>query len=109
MEALVLRLLAKDPAERPGSASETLAALESMDLKSTRSTAVEEPQVLDSLAGGVFVGRQREMGELKAALEEALSAHGRLVMLVGRQDPHRAGALHLCRAAAGPGALGALL
>jgi DNA-binding CsgD family transcriptional regulator/tetratricopeptide (TPR) repeat protein len=32
---------------------------------------------------GVFVGRQREMGELKVALEDVLSGHGRLVMLVG--------------------------
>jgi len=31
----------------------------------------------------MFVGRQREMGELKAALEDALSGQGRLVMLVG--------------------------
>ncbi len=34
---------------------------------------VEEAQPLDSLAGGVFVGRHREMGELKACLEDALS------------------------------------
>ncbi len=33
--------------------------------------------------GSVFVGRQREMGELQAALQEALSGKGRLVMLVG--------------------------
>src|SRR5918999_4363554 len=32
---------------------------------------------------GIFVGRQWEMDELKAALEEAISGHGRLVMLVG--------------------------
>src|SRR5918999_714630 len=32
---------------------------------------------------GAFVGRQREMAELKGALEEALSGQGRLVMLVG--------------------------
>ena len=31
----------------------------------------------------VFVGRQREMAELTAALDDALSGHGRLVMLVG--------------------------
>jgi hypothetical protein len=36
-----------------------------------------------TLADGVFVGRQREMGELKAALEDALSGQGRLVMLAG--------------------------
>ncbi len=31
----------------------------------------------------VFVGREREMAELTAALEDALAGHGRLVMLVG--------------------------
>ena len=31
----------------------------------------------------VFVGRQREMAELMAALDYAMSGHGRLVMLVG--------------------------
>jgi tetratricopeptide (TPR) repeat protein len=38
---------------------------------------------LGSRIQGTFVGRQREMGELKAALEEALSGQGRLVMLAG--------------------------
>ncbi len=33
--------------------------------------------------GSVFVGRQREMALLQAALEESLSGQGRLVMLVG--------------------------
>ena len=32
---------------------------------------------------GTFVGRQQEMAELTAALEDALSGQGRLVMLVG--------------------------
>ena len=32
----------------------------------------EEANRLDSLAGGVFVGRRREMDDLKAALEDAL-------------------------------------
>jgi len=31
----------------------------------------------------VFVGRQRELGELRAALEESLTGRGRLAMLVG--------------------------
>ncbi|MFB3093449.1 MAG: AAA family ATPase, partial [Dehalococcoidia bacterium] len=83
MEALILRLLAKDPSERPGSASDVLAALDGMDLTATSEASVEDAQPLDSLAGGVFVGRQREMGELKACLEDALSGRGRLVTLVG--------------------------
>ena len=86
LEALILRLLAKDPAERPDSASDVLTALEGVDLTAKieePSTDGEEANVLDSRAGGVFVGRHREMGELKACLEEALSGRGRLVTLVG--------------------------
>ena len=41
---------------------------------------------LNSLAGGVFAGRQREMGELKVALEDALSGRGRPPWPYGRRD-----------------------
>ena len=34
-------------------------------------------------AAGVFVGRERELGELRAALDESLTGRGRLAMLVG--------------------------
>ena len=34
-------------------------------------------------SGDVFVGRDRELGELKTALEEAMAGRGRLVMLAG--------------------------
>ncbi len=85
LEALILRLLAKDPGERPRSASEVLTALENLDLSAEAepSPMGDGSQVLDSLAGGVFVGRQREMGELKAALEDVLSGRGRMITLVG--------------------------
>ena len=84
LEALILRLLAKDPSERPESAADVLTALEGMDLTADAGADEhDEAHALDSLAGGVFVGRQREMGELKAALEDALSGRGRLVTLVG--------------------------
>ena len=82
LEALILRLLAKDPSERPESASDVLTALDGVDLADVAAPE-EESHSLDSLAGGVFVGRQREMGELKAALEDALSGRGRMVTLVG--------------------------
>jgi predicted ATPase len=36
-----------------------------------------------TLTGGAFVGRQQEMGSLKAALEDTISGQGRLIMLVG--------------------------
>ena len=85
LDALILRLLAKDPAERPESASDVLAALDAIDLAVDPGAPAPtgEEHSLDSLAGGVFVGRQREMGDLKACLEDALSGRGRLAMLVG--------------------------
>jgi len=75
LEALILRLLAKAPEERPESASTASAVAEQV--------VQEEANPLDRLAGGVFVGRETEMDELRASLEDALSARGRLIMLVG--------------------------
>ena len=86
LEALIMRLLAKNPSERPESANDVLAALADIDLVTSveqPAAGVDEAHALDSLAGGVFVGRQQEMGELKACLEDALSGRGRLVTLVG--------------------------
>ena len=85
---MIMRLLAKDPSERPESAADVLSALDAIDLDidvGTRHAVPlqDEARALDSLAGGVFVGRQREMGELKACLEDALSGRGRLVTLMG--------------------------
>ena len=82
----MLRVVAKGPAERPESATDVLSALGALDLATSveqRVVGAEEASSLDSLAGGVFVGRQREMGDLKAALEDALAGRGRLVTLVG--------------------------
>jgi len=88
LEALIMRLLAKDPSERPDSATDVLSALDAIDLSASPPSergdeGISDHHALDSLASGVFVGRQREMGELKAALEDALSGRGRLVTLVG--------------------------
>ncbi|MGI9658942.1 MAG: protein kinase domain-containing protein, partial [Gaiellaceae bacterium] len=83
LEALIMRLLAKDPGERPDSAADVREALESIDTTATEAPSGEQTPSLDRLAGGVFVGRQREVDELKAALENALSGRGRLTMLHG--------------------------
>ena len=83
LEALIMRLLAKDPLERPESAQDVLNALDAIDLASEGDQIEHDQTSLDSLAGGVFVGRQAEMGNLKAALEDVLGGRGSLVTLVG--------------------------
>ena len=86
LEALILRLLAKAPEDRPPSAArarESLEAIRAAGPVTSERIAVEEQNPLDRLAGGVFVGREREMAELRAALDDSISAKARLVMLVG--------------------------
>ena len=85
LEALVLRLLAKDPTARPESAADVLAALAAIDAdrrrpRRARRTRRAQPR----RARERRLRRPRkELETLRAALEEALSGHGRLVMLVG--------------------------
>jgi predicted ATPase len=38
---------------------------------------------MTTLTSGEFIGRRREMGKLKAVLEDALSGQGQLLMLAG--------------------------
>mgnify|MGYP000748405366 CR=1 FL=1 len=68
LEALIMRLLAKNPDERPESAAAVLDVLKAV--VETASTVAEraveeEANPLDRLAGGVFVGREKEMDELR--------------------------------------------
>jgi predicted ATPase len=63
-----------------GEAPANAAVPEATDRVPPHSASSRAPE---SLADGVFVGRQAEMGVLQAALEDALAGRGRLVMLVG--------------------------
>ena len=82
LEEIILRLLAKDPGERPASAGEVLSMLDRVDPAGKAATH-SESNVLDRLALGVFVGREQELERLRKAFDNAVSGHGGLVMLVG--------------------------
>ena len=86
LEALVLRLLEKDPASRPATAAEVREALESIDLTTARPEPVEGregPASQNPLYRRTFVGREREVAQLHQAFDAALSGEGGLAMVVG--------------------------
>jgi len=82
LEEVILRLLAKDSGARPETAADVLSALERVD-PAQKSASHSESNVLDRLARGVFVGRERELDRLRKAFDEAFSGRGSMVMLVG--------------------------
>jgi class 3 adenylate cyclase/Cdc6-like AAA superfamily ATPase len=82
LEDLILRLLAKDPSERPASADDVLATLERIDPAGKAATH-SDSNVLDRLSLGVFVGREQELDRLRRAFDDCVSGRGGLVMLVG--------------------------
>jgi class 3 adenylate cyclase len=86
LETLILRLLEKDPAKRAASAREVRQLLEAVTSPSAEAAATAGPDdvnPLDRLAGGVFVGREAQVHELRGGLEDALSGKGRIQLLVG--------------------------
>src|SRR5437667_389651 len=84
LEALILEMLAKAPEERPASAGAVRQALATV---SAQAPAVvergEEGNPLDRLASGVFVGRERELEELRTSVDAARAGQGQLVLLAG--------------------------
>jgi tetratricopeptide (TPR) repeat protein len=84
LESLILRLLSKVPRDRPASAAavrETLEAISAAGRSTGPANADANP--IGRLASRVWVGRDAEIVELRAALDDALSGHTRLVLLAG--------------------------
>src|SRR3954471_20959636 len=84
LEELIMDLLEKRPDQRPSAteAYQRLSAIRPTDpTKDKRARAGEEG--VESLAEGVFVGRESEIDKLREALEGTFEGHGRLMMLVG--------------------------
>src|SRR5262245_39832479 len=85
LDRAVMGLLAKRPEDRPASAAEArelmLAALEEPAAEPDEEKKKVNP--LEGLAGGVFVGREKELERLREAVDGALAGRGSLQLLVG--------------------------
>jgi eukaryotic-like serine/threonine-protein kinase len=81
LDRAVTTLLAKRPEDRPADATE---ARELMLAALTEQPVEERPaNPLESLAGGVFVGREPELESLREAVDRSLAGRGSLQLLVG--------------------------
>jgi predicted ATPase len=87
LEGIILKLMAKDPAERYTSAGDALAALEQLTTAMPFVPAEATPSTPAFLLGTVlrtrFVGRDAELRELRSTLELAASGHGQVVLVEG--------------------------
>jgi class 3 adenylate cyclase/tRNA A-37 threonylcarbamoyl transferase component Bud32 len=85
LEQLVLAMLAKDPAQRPVSATEVrkgLAAISPSE-RVASDVAPAPANPLDRLAEGIFVGRESELEQLRSGIDGAFSGRGRVLLVVG--------------------------
>lgn len=88
LERLVLELLAKQPAERPGGAVELIELLagaldDGPDIDGADGADGTDANPLEGIAGGIFVGRERELEQVREVTELALEGRGGAVMFEG--------------------------
>jgi class 3 adenylate cyclase len=82
LDRAVTALLAKSPEDRPANAAAARQLiLDAMEEKEDEEARPANP--LESLAGGVFVGRELELDRLRQAVDTALGGRGSLQLLVG--------------------------
>ncbi len=80
LEAIILRLLAKDPVDRPATADEVSRLLEHWD---DDSAEPDRLSLLDRMVRGRMVGRERELAEASAAWRRTLSGGGHVLLVSG--------------------------
>ncbi len=83
LDRAVLALLAKRPEDRPANAAEACERLLAAMEEPAEAGEERRDNPLESLAGGVFVGRERELERLREAVDSALNGRGSLQLLVG--------------------------
>ncbi|MEJ2735830.1 MAG: protein kinase [Anaerolineae bacterium] len=83
LEALILRLLSKDPQERPASAAEVRRALEAPGILDREALPARELSVLERIERGRLVARERELSQARALWRRARAGEGCLLLVSG--------------------------
>jgi tetratricopeptide (TPR) repeat protein len=83
LDALIVRLLSKDPHDRPASAAEVLRALDAPDILDRDATPARELSVLERIERGRLVARERELSEARALWRQTSAGEGGMLLVSG--------------------------
>jgi ABC-type oligopeptide transport system substrate-binding subunit len=83
LDALIVRLLSKDPEDRPVTAREVLEILQQPSILDKDAIPTEELSVLERIERGHLVGRELEVQQARGAWSRALSGLGQMLLISG--------------------------
>lgn len=83
LDDIIVQLLSKQPEDRPVSAQHVRTQLESIDVKAVRDAPREERSVLERIARGRMVGREKPFLEAQALWRRALAGEGQVLLVSG--------------------------
>jgi tetratricopeptide (TPR) repeat protein len=83
LASLILKLLAKDPADRYQTVEEVLAELEAVRTSGGEDRPLTRASLLEAIARGQLVGRDKEIAALRNAIEAMLHGTGGVVFIEG--------------------------
>jgi tetratricopeptide (TPR) repeat protein len=83
LNKLILKLLEKDPEERPGSVSEVLQMLDSPQKGAESLRDSQDLSVLDRIVRGRMIGRKKEFEEARTIWGKAASGQGQTLLISG--------------------------
>jgi ABC-type oligopeptide transport system substrate-binding subunit/predicted Ser/Thr protein kinase len=83
LDGLIVRLLSKQPQDRPASAREVREALESAEILDVGAVSVREYSVLERIVRGRMVGRGKELQEARDLWHKTIKGEGQLLLISG--------------------------
>jgi len=83
LEALILQLMHKDPADRPASAKEVQDRLSAPEVLDVTAMPAEQLSVLDRIVRGRLVGREQELKQARQMWQQTMAGQGQLLLVSG--------------------------